>query len=310
MKVIVTGGLGYVGGRLSRFLARVGHEVIAVSRRAAEFKTLIDPGIVLLTPEEVRTDAVMGGADAIVHLAAMNEKECIQFPYSAVDVNITETVKWLELSVRYEVKKFIYFSTAHVYKRPLIGDFSEDSPAVPVHPYAITHKCAEDYVLAYHIERRMQNVIFRLTNSFGGAAYPTIGESSLLVNDLCRTIVSDSTMTLLSDGQQSRDFICLEDVCSAVEFYLDSDKEMPGVVNLSSGKSITVWEMALNIKAVAEKYLDKPIKLTRKEPLHRIQQPLSISNEKLKKAGFVPTNPVDEEIISTINFYQAHLWKA
>lgn len=308
MKLIISGGLGYVGGRLSKYLAEQGNTVVALSRQANSLPDLLlPPGLSVQHPDLfANAPEQLEGFDAFIHLAALNEHDCVRFPAKAIDVNITQTLNWLDLAHQAGIKRFVYFSTAHVYGKPLEGYYDEKSLTIPVHPYAITHKCAEDYVLSFHVDKGMSNLVIRLTNSFGGPAFPTADRWTLLVNDLCKSAVKDGTMTLLSDGLQRRDFIPLADVCVAIDHLLALDNQA-GIFNLGSGKGNTIWEMALLVQQRAEMYLQRPIKLFRKEPVRGYEAAsLHIAIDKLLSTGFLPHEDTAQEIDSTLEYFNRY----
>ncbi len=305
MNIIISGGLGYVGGRLSKYLAENGHTVTALSRQANSLPDLVLPtGMTVAHPDVfAQHPDRLNVFDVFIHLAALNENDCVTFPEKAIEVNITHTWQWLDRAYKAGIKQFIYFSTAHVYGKPLQGYYDEESPTHPVHPYAITHKCAEDYVLSYRHEKGMDNLVLRLTNAFGGPAFPTADRWTLLVNDLCRSAVATGTMTLQTDGLQVRDFVCLQDVCTAVNHLLGAPhaKTTNGIFNIGAGKSISVREMANHIKKVAEDYLNKPIIINLKKTEKKLfDEALFINIGRVSGQGFDLKNNIDEEIRSTL----------
>lgn len=307
MKIIISGGLGYVGGRLSKYLAQHGNVVVALSRQAQSLTGMSWPeGMSVEHPDDyVYKPERLKGADAFVHLAALNENDCITYPEKAIEVNITQTLNWLDASYKAGIERFVYFSTAHIYGKPLIGYYDEQTLARPLHPYAITHKCAEDYVSSYRAEKGMNNYVIRLTNAFGGPAFPTADRWTLLVNDLCRSAVETGEMKLLSDGQQLRDFIPLSDVCSGIHHVLNLPKEKTddGIFNLGSGQSKSVWQMALMVKNAAERMLKREVRLTRKEPTGTSTDKLEISCKRLLQTGFTYSGDHESEVISTIEYF-------
>ena len=305
MKIVISGGLGYVGGRLSKYLAEQGHHVVALSRQAGALPHIKWPtNMHIAHPDDKHH---LTGADVFIHLAALNEIDCVKFPFKAIDVNIGQTLEWLENTYQAGIKKFMYFSTAHVYGQPLEGYYDEDTITRPVHPYAITHKCAEDYVMSYAAGKGMSNTVIRMTNSFGGAAFPTADRWTLLVSDLCRSAVNTGKMVLLSDGTQQRDFICMYDVCEATSHLLNLAKSRTTgeIYNLGGNCSMSVWDMALKVKYQAEEMLARPIELSRKSPnaLGNVR-PLTISIEKLIKTGFHLKNDFEEEIRGTLEYFK------
>jgi len=308
MKIIISGGLGYVGGRLSKYLAELGHEVVALSRQANTLPSLSLPaGMTVQHPDWfTATPERLKNFDAFIHLAALNEHDCVKFPEKAIEVNITHTLQWLDRAHRAGINQFIYFSTAHVYGKPLQGKYTETSLPTPVHPYAITHKAAEDYVLSYIPEKSMNNVVIRLTNSFGPPAFPSANRWTLLVNDLCRTAVKNASMILHSDGLQYRDFVCLEDVCTALHVLLQQPSSRAGIYHLGAGEAMTVWDMATCIHVAAESILGKQISVQRQKPGDKPIPSLHISVEKLKTLRWQPRHNITKEIEGTLRYFQSY----
>jgi len=114
------------------------------------------------------------------------------------------------------LERFIYFFTAHVYGEPLIGRITEATLPRPIHPYAITHYAAKNFVLAAHNQNKITGVALRLSNGFGAPTHPNVDCWTLLVNDLCRQAVQTRKIVLRSNGLQQRDLIPLMDIGGAV----------------------------------------------------------------------------------------------
>ncbi|MBI1767961.1 MAG: SDR family oxidoreductase [Bacteroidetes bacterium] len=309
MKIVISGGLGYIGGRLSKYLTEKGNEVIALSRQAESLPAVKWPqNLKIVHPDVAFSDNnILKGAKVFIHLASLNENDCLKYPEKAIDVNIMQTLRWLDCAYQAGVNRFVYFSTAHVYGKPLQGFYDENTLTKPVHPYAITHKCAEDYVLAYAVEKDMNNLVIRLTNAFGGPAFPTADRWTLLVNDLCRSAVTAGKMTLISDGLQMRDFICLEDVCAATAHLMGHTNDENLIYNLGFGTSMSVWDMALLIKKNAEEFLQRPVDLHRKEfDMDSQVASLQISNRKLMNTGLAFKGRIDTEINDTLKYFSGN----
>ena len=309
MNIIISGGLGYVGGRLSKYLAANGHTVTALSRQANSLPGLVLPtGMTVVHPDVfVQQPDSLNVFGVFIHLAALNENDCVKYPEKAIEVNITHTWQWLDRAHKAGIKQFIYFSTAHVYGKPLQGYYDEESPTHPVHPYAITHKAAEDYVLSYRKEMGMNNLVLRLTNAFGGPAFPTADRWTLLVNDLCRSAIATGTMTLQTDGMQVRDFVCLQDVERAVNHLLLLNEHGNGIYNIGAGHATSIWDMALMVQNKAEAMLQKTIQLTRKQPVSTtVPFELDISIQKFLQTGFRLSGKASNEIESTLRYFINH----
>lgn len=248
MKILVTGGKGYLGGRLCQFFASSDDYQVFCGTR--NFVSLQESGI-----EERMTDwssqesllLCCRGIDVIVHLAGMNAADCDKDPVAALMLNGIGTAQLLEAAKTEGVKRFIYISTAHVYGSPLMGHITEDTFPFPIHPYATSHKTAEDLVLALRgTGSGLEGVVLRLSNAYGVPVRMEVNCWGLLFNDLCRQAVTQETIILRSSGMQRRDFVPITDVCRAIAHLLTLpiEKFNKPIFNIGGNWSPTVLEIA------------------------------------------------------------------
>jgi len=302
MNILITGGLGYVGGRLSAYLAQNDdYTVYALSRS----KSIEHDRIKVLKNEDVLNGTIHfeKKIDVLIHLASTNEIECSKEPQRSNQVNINGTLDWLEWSKNNQLGQFIYFSTVHVYGRPLLGDYSETSPTQALHPYSISHKSAEDYCNWYRMDHGLNTKIVRLSNSFGYPAFDTANRWTLLINDICKQIAAKKSFELFSNIKQRRDFIPLQNVCEAIE-KLIHDKSEQHLFNLSKGNSMSLEEIALLAKRVAEKKFNTEIEFIYDPEKSQESEELNISNQRLRSIGWTPNwDAAEEEINKTLDFF-------
>src|SRR6267143_1950356 len=116
MKLLITGGFGYLGGRLAQFLAPAGYEILLGTRRQSAPPFWLPQSKVVQTQWSSPTglEHVCVGVDAVVHLAGMNAQDCAADPVMAVEFNAGATASLLHAAVRQRVRRFIHVSTAHV----------------------------------------------------------------------------------------------------------------------------------------------------------------------------------------------------
>jgi UDP-glucose 4-epimerase len=308
-KVLITGGSGYIGGRLvqalveePRFHLRLGARQPLVSRPAWPEAAEIVP-LDLLSQEDL--NAACRGVRYVIHLAALNEIESLANPEEALGINGLGTLKLLETAKRAGVERFIYFSTAHVYGAPLVGIITEKSLPRPNHPYAITHKVAEDFVLAAHDQKTIQGIVLRLSNGFGAPAAVNVDRWTLIVNDLCRQAVTTGNLVLKSSGLQWRDFITLSDVARSVQHFLNlpASAWQDGLFNLGGECSLQIINLAQRIANRASRCLGFTPLIQRPKPgPTETFQPLEYRVDKLKSTGFTLSRNIDEEIDATLHF--------
>ncbi len=311
--ILITGGTGFVGGRIAKKLS--GKFGVIVSSR----KT-IEPGVLALHgpitqiqhqkllsegsfPKKVKT---------VIHLAALNEWDSVQFPSEAIRVNTDETRILLENAMANGVENFIYFSTAHIYGSPLRGTITESSLPAPVHPYSITHRAAEDFVLAAAAQRKIHSVVIRLSNSFGAPVLATVNRWTLLANDLAKQATEKGRLSLLSNGCQYRDFVCLTDVENVINDMINRGPEncRQGIYDLGSGRAMKVIELAEKIVTIYRELFGE--KITINFPVNSVptEEPaLTYSIDRLLAEGFVIRNDFQNELKQLLLFCHQNFTK-
>lgn len=282
MQILVTGGSGYLGGRLVEYLTQMGHSVKVGGR-----DIFTDRDSLELACRDIT---------AIVHLAAMNAQDCVKDPEAALLVNGMNSLRLLKMAERSKVSQFIYFSTAHVYGSPLEGELSEESFLRPLHHYSITHRLVEDYILEANVRNKLSGVVFRLTNAVGSPVSQYVNCWMLVVNDLCRQAVVDKKMILHSAETVERDYIPISSVTHVVFSALKSVGLTSGIYNLSSGVSLSLRKLTDLIVDRAEEVLGvRPAVKFTGESKNRDTDQLVVLNSKLKSTGLeIDTNLADE----------------
>ena len=301
--VLLTGGLGYVGGRIALGLAADGHALTCGTRRTstpAWFSGM--PTVRIDWDSSDSLASACRGIDCVIHLAAMNEVDSAKDPVGALQVNGVASLRLLEAAKQAGVRRFIYFSTAHVYGATLQGTIDETTPSRPIHPYAITHKVAEDFVLAAHDQKLIEGVVFRMSNGFGAPVTPDVDRWTLLVNDLCRQAATRGELRLNSSGTQLRDFITLGDVVRAVTHVLrlDASSLDNGLFNLGGSASVSILEMTERVAARWKVLTGREIRIVRPAGEGNSPPALNYRCDKLATTGFVLTSLVDREIDDTL----------
>jgi len=308
--ILITGGLGYLGGRIADHLLKTGHSEITLgtSRLSVQVPPALREchivNINLLDDEGL--DSACEGVSVIIHLAALNAQACANDPEKALMINGLGTLKLLQAAVRQGVSKFIYFSTAHVYGMPLTGEVNENTIPQPRHPYAITHRIAEDYVIEESRKGNINGVVLRLSNAVGMPLDSSVNCWMLLVNDLCRQVIQNEELMLHSSGLQQRDFISIGDVAVVVESIIDlhHGNNSGETYNLGSGKAISVIGMA---RLVTEHYQKQSgilpeIKINKKSLKTDIGE-LNYQVDKILSAGYLKSSaPIEYDIDEILDF--------
>lgn len=303
--ILITGAFGYIGGRIAAALGEAYKTV-----RCGTSRNILHPPAWMSNMQMTKIEwssidslsEACKDVDCVIHLAAMNEINSMQDPIGALKMNGLSSLALLEAAKRAGVRRFIYFSTAHVYGTPLCGEISEISLTRPTHPYAISHKVAEDYILAAHDLKNIEGVVLRLSNGFGAPMTADINRWTLLVNDLCRQAVETGVLQLKTSGTQVRDFIPLGDIVLATKHLVKLETKAlgNGLFNLGSGQSISIFDMA---KKVAERWkilTGKEIDIIRPVGHGMPASPLTYSCKKIISTGFLPSAQINLEVDETL----------
>ena len=307
-RILIPGGLGYLGGRLAQFLASYeNYEILLGSRRQLSPPLWLPNASVVETPWDslAGLEKICSDVDMIVHLAGMNSQDCASNSAIALEVNAVATARLLQAATRQKVKRIIYLSTAHVYGSPLKGVISEETLPVPVHPYAFSHRAGEDVVLASHESDKIEGVVVRLSNAYGAPVSKNANCWMLLVNDLCQQVATLGKLVLHSSGMQRRDFISMHDVVRGIKHFMElpSDKFGSSLFNLGGEAPYRVIDLAELIVARCEAVLGFKPEIERPEPKHGEDSlELNFQIDKLKETGFCLSGDVENEIDITLKF--------
>jgi len=256
IRILITGGFGFVGGRIAHHLWRAGFDIVLGSRREQSSPHWLPQAKVQNTQwDDVEELAkISSSVDVVIHAAGMNYQECNSDPVAALAFNGLATARLVEAASRAKVKRFIYLSTAHVYANPLLGSITELTCPINLHPYATSHLSGESAVLGANQRGQIEGIVLRLSNAFGSPMHKQVNCWMLLINDLCKQAVQTRKLKLKSSGLHMRDFIGLNDISKVVEYFTVSNlkPDQPHIYNVGSGISRTILEMAKLIEQRCE----------------------------------------------------------
>ena len=241
MKVVVTGGAGFIGANLSRTLAahEAVTEVIAFDNLSTGFATNLDGVDATLVEgdilDDAALDAVIGDAGAVVHLAARpSVPRSVKDPVASHLANATGTVNVLEAARRAGNIQVIVASSSSVYGSNPALPKHEDLATRPMSPYAASKLATEAYTLAYGSTYDMPTLAFRFFNVFGplqaaGHAYAAV------IPAFVDAALAGRPIPIQGDGTQSRDFTYVDTVAAVITDAVARGVSSPEPVNLAFG---------------------------------------------------------------------------
>ena len=306
--ILITGGLGYLGGRVAAHLILAGFKVrIASSRKFPKIPNLLSSCEVVYIDffDKTSLESACNKISIIIHLAGINAHNSESDPESALLINGLGTLKLLQAAEKEKVQKFLFFSTIHVYGYPLINTIDETKVLNPSTHYSISNRLAENYVMLASQYGKISGAIVRLSNAVGKPIDYGSNDWSLVVNDLCRQAVEFNYLKLSSNGKQQRDFITISSICDAVEFLIElpESKYSSQIFNLG-GEVFTIYAIAL---LIAERNnlvfgINIEVEVEKNSKKEEVSNNLYYNNNKLVSLGFKQVNNLSSEIDLLLQF--------
>jgi len=283
MKVLIVGGMGFIGSYMTNSFLKKGYDVGIMTRNVPEFLYGLAEKVDLYKADITESYNLKLKEDyqRVIHLAAANDIDS-KDPAYALKSTVLGTRACLELCRDNGLKSLIYFSTFQVYGRES-GSIDEESPLNCKNDYAITHMFAEEYVKMYQRNYGIDYIIARPSNIYGAIIHKNIDRWSLVPNCFCKEAFEKQTITLLSSGLQIRDFLSLEDIANFTAALCENFESIRNeVINIAKGENISILEIAKLVKSVYEKMFSSKctLKIMSDKPLD--VEPLSIKTTKLK----------------------------
>ena len=304
MKILVTGGNGFIGHTLVRHLLNEGNEVKVIDINPIKFTHPKLEFVRKSILEDIRWD--MRDCDMVYHLAAeLGVVNSDIKPLNTLAVNIDGTVNIFRCALGTNVKKIIYTSSSEVYGEPREMPIKEDSPKSPVSIYGVSKLTAEMYAKGYVKEYGMDINPVRLFNVYGpGQGFEWV------VPIFMQKVLNDESPLVFGDGSQVRCFTYIADVVNGMETVRKKGKKGEAY-NIANTDQITMKELAELIIKVSEKNLKPKIvgfgKETRTKEREIMKRIPSI--EKLKALGWNPEVDIQEGIKRAYKWYKDNLGK-
>ncbi len=299
--ILITGGSGYLGGRLAKYLLRFQSKRIVLSTKnkiytPPEMLSNCEVRFLNVTDEDSITNSFSGVTD-VIHLASINAQDSAKNPEEARTVNSEGTGNLVEIAKRHDVKRFIYISTAHIYGSPLEGSIDETTQSKATHPYATSHFAAEKHVLSLLESSSVTPTILRLSNAVGAPISKEANCWMLVINDLVCQVIRKNSMTFSSNKNVRRDFIAIQQVCMVINHILNSNADIyKGVYNLGSGLSISLGDIGQLIADRAKEMLEIQPKIFFDNNPDMQEKELYFSIEKIEREGVRIDNNLEAEI--------------
>jgi len=302
MKVLITGGAGFIGSHLVEYFQGLAEVRVLDNLRSGFKHNLAGFRCEFIEGSILDRDCVrraVQGVDYIFHLAAMiSVPESMAKPIECNELNTTGTLIVLEEAAKVGVKKLVLSSSAAIYGDNPIVPKVETMLAEPKSPYAITKLDGEFYCKLFADTGRLPTACLRYFNVFGPRQDPK-SQYAAAVPIFIDRAVKNLPITIYGDGEQTRDFVYVKDIVAANVFFA-TQSPATGVFNVAYGQKITINKLARKIIALTG---------SRSEIKHAPERAGDVKHSlaeiaKLRAAGFVPKSNFAEGLAATIEFFK------
>jgi len=306
LKILITGGAGFIGSNIADYWAKQNAEVIVLDNlRTGKLENISNSKIKFINGSITNRDvisSIMDDVDYIFHLAALvSVPESIINPFECVEINVKGLLNILESAKEKKVKKIVFSSSAAVYGDNPISPKTTDLVLSPKSPYGITKLDGEYYLQTYLENYGLNFVVLRYFNVFGPRQDPNSQYAAAIPIFISKALKNEDII-IYGDGEQTRDFIFIDDVVNAN--FLASRASANGVYNVARGEATSVNDIVNTIL----KLTNSKSKIIYAEPRPGDIKHSLASIEKTKcDLNFYPKISLEEGMKKTIEYFKTKI---
>jgi UDP-glucose 4-epimerase len=297
MRVLITGGAGFIGSHLADRLLASGHAVRVLDNLSTGKRTNLPDGHAGLEfiegdiRDRDQVERSVRGAEAIVHLAAVASVQAsVDDPLATHQTNFDGTLSLLEAARRHGVKRFLYASSAAVYGDTQALPVSEETPPRPLTPYAADKLAGEHYLGFYARQYELNATAFRFFNIYGPRQDPSSPYSGV-ISIFSDRLRAGKPVTVFGDGKQTRDFVYVGDLVDLLAAALARADLGGEVMNVGRGVECSLLELLAELERLAGRRIERTHAPARSGDIRHSRADVRRLREKL---GKVPATPLGE----------------
>ncbi|AXI25616.1 UDP-glucose 4-epimerase [Methanofervidicoccus sp. A16] len=254
MRILVTGGAGFIGSHVVDHLLKNNYTVIVLDNLSTGNIKNLNKKVKFIKGDIRDKNLDFRDIDGVIHLGAqVNVRTSLEKPLYDCDVNVMGTLNILETIRRYDVEKIVFASSVAVYGDPKYLPVDEEHPKKPLSPYGLSKYCGERYIELYGDLYGIDYTILRYSNVYGERQDPR-GESGV-VSIFIESMLKGKVPTIYGDGYQTRDFVYVGDVARGTIMALNWKNK---VVNIGTGKETSINQLYNTISDILD-FKEKPI---------------------------------------------------
>jgi UDP-glucose 4-epimerase len=302
MKILVTGGAGFIGSHIVDALIEQGHKVAIVDNLSTGFVENVNPQARLYRMNVIDSELAkvfeQERPEVVIHQAAqMVIQRSVADPIFDAEENIIGSLNVILNCIHFGVRKIIYASSGGaVYGEPVHLPLKEEYPIAPISPYGVSKHTVEHYIYLYGTQYGLNYVVLRYSNVYGPRQNPE-GEAGV-VAIFSRQMLTGESLTIFGQGDKTRDYVHVGDVVRANLLAMEKGK---GIYNVSTGVETSDQKMFDTLAGLlAYKGIPKYAPV-RKGEIHRICLDFSKARHEL---GWQPQLTLKEGLAQTIEYYR------
>jgi UDP-glucose 4-epimerase len=302
MKVLVTGGAGFIGSHVVDLYLANGFEVVIVDNLSTGRLSNVNPAAIFyemdIRSSELNDVFIKEHPDYVSHHAAqMDVRLSVSEPLYDADVNILGSINVIECARTYGVKRFVYISSGGaVYGEPVYLPCDEDHLIMPLCPYGASKHTVEHYLYMYQANYGLNYTIIRYPNVYGPRQDPH-GEAGVVAIFIGQ-MLSGKPIIINGDGNQERDFVYVGDCAQANLLALTRTNES-AIYNLGSGYGTSVNQIVDHLKRITGYQLDAihgPAKVGETRRIYLT------ADKACRELGWMPTVSLEEGLARTVEY--------
>ena len=314
MRILVTGGAGFIGSHLTAALLERGHEVVVIDnldpyydvdikRRNIETCRAVSEGRFEFVEGSITDEALVEEVFAefdvefVYHEAARaGVRTSVEQPKFYERNNVGGLLTLLEAAVDHDVERFVNASSSSVYGVPEYLPYDESHPNSPKSPYGTTKLAAEHYCDVWHSVHGLPTVSLRYFTVYGPRMRP-----NMAISNFVSRCLNGEPPVIYGDGEQTRDFTFIDDIVAANLRLLETDAADGEVLNVGSTDNITINELAAHVVSQVDADLEPIYEAAKEAEARHTHADVSKANDLI---GYAPSTDIREGVGEFIDWYR------
>jgi len=306
MKVLITGGAGFVGTNLGVKLAEQGHELVLYDSLASTRGEVFEPNrkhelVVGDIRDERKLAAAMSQVDAVIHLAAAGSVvDSVADPVDNFQHNVVGTFTVLNAARQSNIEKLVFASTGGAIIGDVTPPVNESTYPAPISPYGASKLCCESYCRAFSKSYDVNVVSLRFANVIGPYSLHKKG----VLTNFIKAAIDGTPVTIFGDGNATRDYLFVEDLCEGIALGLGHSEPGFDYFHLASGRETSINEVVQlvnNASGAAQlevQYADKRV--------GEVERNFAQYEKAARQLGFQPRHAIQDAVTKTFAWYAAN----